>query len=46
VEARAGKHDAAIEHLRAAVAARPGVREWGAGDSDIDALRKRPDFPL
>jgi quercetin dioxygenase-like cupin family protein len=46
VEARAGKHDAAIEHLRASVAARPEVREWGAGDSDIDALRKRPDFPL
>jgi tetratricopeptide (TPR) repeat protein len=46
VEARAGKPDAAIEHLREAVAARPEVREWGADDSDLDSLRDRPDFPL
>ena len=46
IEARAGSHDAAIEHLRAALAARPEVREWSAGDHDLDALRGRPDFPL
>ena len=46
VEARAGRPDDAIEHLRAALAARPEVREWAAGDSDLDTLRKRPDFPI
>ena len=46
VEARAGRPDDAIEHLRAAVAARPDVREWAADDSDLDSLRDRPDFPL
>jgi tetratricopeptide (TPR) repeat protein len=45
VEARDGRHDAAIEHLRAALAARPEVREWGAEDRDLDALRERDDFP-
>jgi tetratricopeptide (TPR) repeat protein len=46
IEAQAGKHDAAIEHLREALAARPEVREWGAGDADLDPLRGRADFPL
>ena len=46
VEARAGRPDAAIEHLGQALAARPDVREWAAGDSDLDSLRNRPDFPL
>jgi tetratricopeptide (TPR) repeat protein len=46
VEARAGKPEAAIEHLREALAARPEAREWAAGDSDLDSLRNRPDFPL
>ena len=46
VEARAGRPDEAIEHLRAALTARPEVREWAAGDSDLDSLRDRSDFPL
>src|SRR5215208_5454154 len=46
IEAQAGKHDPAIEHLRAAIAARPEVRDWGAGDGDLDPLRGRADFPL
>ena len=46
VEALSGRHDAAIGHLREALAARPEVREWAAEDSELDALRKRPDFPL
>jgi tetratricopeptide (TPR) repeat protein len=45
-EARLGRHDEAIEHLREAVAARPEVRDWGADDHDLDALRGRADFPL
>jgi len=31
---------------RAALAVQPKVREWGADDRDLDALRGRPDFPL
>ena len=46
VEAQDGRHDAAIEHLREAFAARPAAREWAAGDSDLDPLRDRADFPL
>jgi tetratricopeptide (TPR) repeat protein len=46
VETRAGRPDEAIEHLRAALAARPEVREWAADDSDLDTLRERPDFPI
>ena len=41
-----GRPDEAIEHLNAALAARPEVREWAADDSDLDSLRDRPDFPL
>ena len=46
VAARAGRPDEAVEHLRAALAARPEVREWAADDSDLDSLRDRPDFPI
>ena len=46
VTTRAGRPDEAIEHLRAALAARPEVREWAADDSDLDPLRERPDFPI
>jgi tetratricopeptide (TPR) repeat protein len=46
VNARAGRPDAAIEHLRAALQARPEVREWAADDADLDTLRERPDFPV
>jgi quercetin dioxygenase-like cupin family protein len=46
IEAQAGKLDDAIAHLREAIAARPEVREWTAGDTDLDPLRERPGFPL
>ena len=46
IEAQAGKHAAAIEHLCAAIEARPEVRDWSAGDADLDPLRERADFPL
>ncbi len=45
IEARSGKPDAAIAHLREAVAARPETLEWAAGDGDFDAVRDRADFP-
>jgi tetratricopeptide (TPR) repeat protein len=43
--ARSGRLDDAAGHLREAAAADPRVREWAAGDADLDALRDRPDFP-
>jgi tetratricopeptide (TPR) repeat protein len=46
VEVHTGRHDAAIEHLREAFAARPDAREWAAEDPDLDPLRERADFPL
>ncbi len=45
-EARLGRLDEAAAHLRQAVDARPEVREWAAGDRDLDPLRDRPDWPL
>lgn len=45
-EARLGRLDAATEHLAAALAGDPEVREWAADDADLDPLRGRPDFPL
>jgi hypothetical protein len=45
-EARAGRLDDAIVHLRDAASAEPEqVRDWAAEDSDLDALRDRPGFP-
>jgi len=45
-EARAGRREAALEHLRAAVALEPDeVRRWAANDSDLDSLRDDPAFP-
>jgi hypothetical protein len=45
-EARLGRLDDAAEHLQEAYQAEPDdVREWAAGDSDLDALRDRSDFP-
>ena len=42
-----GRSDEAIEHLRRAYAADPdNVRAWADGDSDLDGLRERPDWPL
>jgi tetratricopeptide repeat protein len=45
--ALADRPDDAIEHLRVAVEgdART-VGEWAQGDSDLDSLRDRPDWPL
>jgi quercetin dioxygenase-like cupin family protein len=45
-EARLGRLDEAAAHLRQAVDATPEVREWAAGDRDLDPLRDRPDWPL
>jgi tetratricopeptide (TPR) repeat protein len=45
-EARLGRLDEAIAHLRSALADDPRTREWAARDADLDALRGRPDFPL
>ena len=42
----AGRPDAAIEQLGAALAAEPRLRAWAAGDEDLDSLRGRPDWPL
>jgi tetratricopeptide (TPR) repeat protein len=45
--ARAGRPEEAIDRLRRAHAADPErVGEWGQGDSDLDSLRGRPDWPL
>ncbi len=45
-EALAGRREAALEHLRAALALEPEtVRGWAAGDSDLDSLRDDPAFP-
>lgn len=45
--ALAGRGDEAIEHLRQAYAADPeNIPGWAEGDSDLDGLRERPDWPL
>lgn len=45
-EARLGRLDDAAGHLQQAFESRPDdVRGWAAGDSDLDPLRDRPDFP-
>ena len=45
MESMSGEHDAAIEHLRAAIALRPAAREWAEGDAELDPIRDRPDYP-
>lgn len=40
-----GQHEKAIEHLTRAVFANPSIREWASDDSDLDAIRERPDYP-
>jgi tetratricopeptide (TPR) repeat protein len=45
-EAQLGQLDAAIAHLREALADDPRVREWSVDDSDLDPLRVHADFPL
>jgi mannose-6-phosphate isomerase-like protein (cupin superfamily) len=45
-EARLGRVDDAAGHLQEAFETEPDdVREWAAGDPDLDELRTRPDFP-
>jgi hypothetical protein len=45
-EALAGRREAALAHLRAAVELdTEKVRGWAAGDSDLDSLRDDPAFP-
>jgi hypothetical protein len=45
-EARGGRLDDAMGHLRAAVTADPdNVPAWAAADADLDALRAREGFP-
>lgn len=45
-EALAGRREDALEHLRRAFDLAPEkVREWAAGDSDLDAIRDDPAFP-
>jgi quercetin dioxygenase-like cupin family protein len=43
-EARLGETDSAVEHLRAALALRPGLATLAGGDSDLDAIREDPRF--
>jgi hypothetical protein len=46
-EANLGRLDDATAHLQEALEAEPeNVREWAAGDTDLDPLRERADFPL
>jgi quercetin dioxygenase-like cupin family protein len=44
-EALLGEKEAALAHLRAALAGEPQARDWAAGDSDLDSLRDDPAFP-
>ena len=45
--ALAGRGDEAIELLSQAFAGDPdGVRTWSHGDSDLDSIRDRPDWPV
>jgi mannose-6-phosphate isomerase-like protein (cupin superfamily) len=46
-EANLGRLDDATVHLQEALEAEPeNVREWAEGDTDLDPLRERADFPL
>lgn len=46
-EAKLERPGDAVQHLQQALDAEPeNVREWAAGDQDLDALRGRPDWPL
>jgi hypothetical protein len=46
-EANLGRLDNATAHLQEALEAEPeNVREWAEGDTDLDPLRERADFPL
>jgi tetratricopeptide (TPR) repeat protein len=43
-EAKLGRREDAIEHLRRAVELFDGFREYAAGDSDFDSIREDPEF--
>lgn len=45
VEALAGKHEEALDHLAAGVAAEPRLRELAQGDEDFASIRDEPRFP-
>ena len=45
VEALAGEHDAALEHLGAAVAAEDRFRAYAQADEDFASIRDDPRFP-
>jgi tetratricopeptide (TPR) repeat protein len=44
-EAKAGRNDAALAHLRRAVELEPRTAEWAAKDDDLASLREAPGFP-
>jgi tetratricopeptide (TPR) repeat protein len=44
VASLAGRTEQAIEFLRRSIAGSPRSREWAAEDSDLDAIRDRPEF--
>ncbi len=46
IEALAGRADDALEHLAQAVEGDPRTREWAQTDSDFDAIRADPRFPV
>ncbi len=47
VESLEGDRDAALDHLREALAIDPqNVTGWAAGDSDLDPIREEDGFPL
>ena len=45
-EALAGQAEEAIAHLTRARELDPKTAAWADGDTDLDSLRERPDFPL
>lgn len=44
-ETLAGHQDEAVSHLAAAIDLDPAIAEWAVKDADLDALRRREDFP-
>ena len=45
IEALAGEHEAALEHLRHSAELDPRVVDWAQSDSDLDPIRTAPGFP-
>jgi tetratricopeptide (TPR) repeat protein len=45
-EALSGRADEAIEHLTRAAGIEPQAAAWADGDTDLDSVRDRPDFPF